>query len=313
MTRRDDLDQQLSAFLREGPADLPDPSFDAVRDRIEQTRQRAVIGSLGVPDMNKFLAIGLGTAAVVVAVLIGSNLLGGGSPPPGGAPSESAAPSEAEPSVAPSEVASSAGADRNLPEGPFVWFDPASPVDPDVDDGPPITVTIPASGWVYTDSSILWKGDEVDNLPESAFLWTSTTRGILVYGDPCRSADSLPDTPAATADEVIAALAAQPGRDASDPVGVTIGGYAASRLTLHVPDDAVFTDCDGGEYASYTLEGYEGAPWRWQQGPGQIDTYWVVDVDGAIVIMNGMYRPDTSAERIEEMRSIAESATFELP
>ena len=242
--------------------------------------------------------------AVVVLLLVGCQP---------GASSSSEPGSEPPASVAPSEAASSAGADRNLPEGPFVWFDPADPPSPDFDDGPPITVTIPASGWIFTDSSILWKGDEVDNLPESAFLWTSTTRGILVYGDPCQWVDSTPDTPATTAEEVIAALAAQAERDASDPVGVTIGGYAASRITLHVPEDAVFTDCDGGDFASYTLEGHEGAPWRWQQGPGQIDTYWVVDVDGAIVIINGMYRPDTSAERIEEMRSIAESATFELP
>jgi hypothetical protein len=242
-------------------------------------------------------------AAVAVLLLVGCQP---------GASSSSESGSEPPASVAPSEAAPSAGADGSLPVGPFLWFDPAAPLDPQ-DDGPPITVTIPASGWTFTDSSILWKGDEVDNLPESAFLWTSTTYGVLVYGDPCHWEDSKPETPATTADEVVAALAAQPSRDATDPVDVTIGGYPAHRITLHVPDDAVFTDCDGGhggDFASFTLEGSDG-PWREHQGPGQIDTFWVVDVDGAIVIINGMYRPDTSAERIEEMRSIAESATFE--
>ena len=37
-----DLDRQLSAFLADGPTELPDPSFDAVRDRMETTRQRVV-------------------------------------------------------------------------------------------------------------------------------------------------------------------------------------------------------------------------------------------------------------------------------
>ena len=134
----------------------------------------------------------------------------------------------------------------------------------------------------------------------------------MVYGDPCHWEDSTPDTPATTADEVIAALAAQPSRDATDPVDVTIGGYPAQRITLHVPEDAVFADCDRGEFASYTLEGLDGHV-RWHHGPGQIDTFWVVDVDGAIVITDAMYRPDTSAERIEEMRPIAESGAFELP
>ena len=52
---------------------------------------------------------------------------------------------------------------------------------------------------------------------------------------------------------------------------------------------------------------------RYHQGPGQIDELWIIDVDGAVVILDAMYRPDTSAELIAEMRSIAESATFELP
>ncbi len=123
--------QAASAFLREGPTDLPDPSFDAVRDRIEQTRQRAVIGSIGVPDMNKFLAVGLGVAAVVLAGYIGVQLLGG--PAPGGPPVETTSPVEsaAEPSTP---------ADGSLPEGPHA-------LSVNADGGLDITVTIAAPGW----------------------------------------------------------------------------------------------------------------------------------------------------------------------
>jgi hypothetical protein len=88
MTAPNDLDRQLQAFLTDGPTELPDPSFDAVRDRIETTRQRIVIGPWRFPDMNKLVPIGLGAAAVVVVILIGIQLLG---PPAsggvGGAPS----------------------------------------------------------------------------------------------------------------------------------------------------------------------------------------------------------------------------------
>ena len=99
MTTPRNHDGLIRTYLREDPvsgqAEVPDHVYNAIRDGIEQTRQRAVIGSMGVPDMNKFLAIGLGTAAVVAVLLIGSNLLGSGSPPPGDAPSPSVAPSEA--------------------------------------------------------------------------------------------------------------------------------------------------------------------------------------------------------------------------
>ena len=76
MNAQHDLDQQLSAFLREGPEELPNESFDAVRDRTEQTRQRVVIGPWRLPDMNKFVTYGLGAVAVVVLLFVGSQFFG---------------------------------------------------------------------------------------------------------------------------------------------------------------------------------------------------------------------------------------------
>jgi hypothetical protein len=82
MTAPHDLDRQLQAFLTDGPTELPDPSFDAVRDRIEITRQRVVIGPWRMPTMNKFVPAALGAAAVVAALVIAAQLLG--PPAPGG-------------------------------------------------------------------------------------------------------------------------------------------------------------------------------------------------------------------------------------
>jgi hypothetical protein len=100
------------------------------------------------------------------------------------------------------------------------------------------------------------------DLPESALLAMATTAGIVVYEDPCQWEYLVPDPPATTADQIAAALAAQPSRDASDPVEVTVGGYPGKEVTLHVPDDlrhvedGSFTDCYRGIYASYTPEGW---------------------------------------------------------
>ena len=247
--------------------------------------------------------MGVATAAVVlVALLVGSNLIG---PPPASAP-----PTAATPSVEASGV-------TNLPEGPLIWLDTTPvelPVDPQPpDDGPSITVTIPATGWSLSPEFLgLSKGDNADP-PEAAMLPTSTTAGLYVYSDPCRWASTKPDTPVTTVDEIVAAMADQPSRDTSEPVDVTVGGYRGKLITLRVPTGANLAACDEQNFATYAIDGGGDGPWRYHQGVGQIETFWVIDVDGAVVVIDAMYRPDTPAQLIDEMRAIAESATFEAP
>ena len=93
MTASRDPDRMIHAFLREDAGQLDDQVYDAVRAEIEQKRQRVVIGPWRVPTMSKLLPIGLGAAAVIAVLVIGSQLLGtpasGGV---GGAPSAAPSP-----------------------------------------------------------------------------------------------------------------------------------------------------------------------------------------------------------------------------
>lgn len=306
MTATRDLDRQLSAFLEEGPAELPDASFDAVRDRIEGTRQRAYVGPWRVPTVNKLVPIGLGAAAVVAVLVLASRFI---APPTAnvGGPATSPSPSP----QASASATAAPSATQGLPEGSHTIVDTGA-----IAGGPKITVAIPASGWTgVPDFGGLSKGPD-DDPPRSAMLlwsWPAGTK-FYVYGDPCKWKSTAPDDPATTVDEIVAALAAQASRDASDPVDVTVGGYAGKQITLHVPNDAptraeAFKDCDESTFASYGND--PAMPNRFHQGPGQVDEFWIVDVGGSIVIIDAMYRPDTPAAVIDEMRAIAESATFE--
>ncbi len=319
MTVHDDLDTELNSYLREGPTELPYESFDAVRDRMEQTSQRAVIGLWRVPDMNKFLAIGAGAAAVVVAVIIGAQLLGS----PGGIGADPTASATPEPTPEPTPLPSAAA---GLTQGPYL----ITGTDGANDGGPvQITVDIATPGWEeLLQFDALTKGDDGLDAPETVgaaligWAWPVGTE-FHVYGDPCQWSSTIPETPATTPDEIAAALEAQAQVDATAPIDVTVGGYTGKAITLTVPmsyevpgatREEKFADCTGSEFAYYGIEGDEGTlVMRNAQGPGQVDELWILDVDGSIVILNAVHSPATPADLVEELRAMAESATFEAP
>jgi hypothetical protein len=128
MTAHDDLDRQLNDLLRDGPTELPYQSFDAVRDRMEQTGQRVVIGPWRVPEMNKIVTIGLAAAAaVVLAVIVGAQLFGsprGGlgsqptaTPQPTASPEPSASPPTSAAPLTQSFTSTMHGISVSYPEG----------------------------------------------------------------------------------------------------------------------------------------------------------------------------------------------------
>jgi hypothetical protein len=316
MTAHDDLDRQLSAFLREGPTDLPDPSLDAVRDRTEQTRQRVVLGPWRVPDMNKFLAVGLGAVAVVALAVVGIGLLPRSEPGVGGTPSAAPSPVPS-PSPAPS-AGPSTTLWIGLPKGPFLVTGTHDPVQVNVD--------IASSGWSHVpEFDFVNKNDDGRDSPETvgaaliAWAWPAGTR-FSVYGDPCAWSTTIPATPATTPDEIAAGFATQAATDATAPVDVTVGGYSGKVVTLHVPmsyhqvpdvsREEEFAACDQGIFGYYGLEGGT-EPERNVQGPGQVDELWILDVNGSIVILDATYGPAAPPELVAELRTMAESATFE--
>lgn len=301
-----DVSRTIRSWLHEDRHEDASRIAGAVLDQVEATpRRRAGWPAWRTPAMNKF-AFGLGAAAVVVlGLFLGYQLLGSpggtGSGGPSATPEPTATP---EPSVATPTSTPQAG----LPLGPFAYNWPGLPAD-----APRITVTIAAPGWNEAGDGILIKGDDLANLPEAGIIsWSeSPGAGFYVYGDPCAWETTRPDEPATTVDEIVAALAAQATRDASEPVDVTVDGHAGKRITVHVPEDADSSSCEGGEWTMFGTEAEDFA--RYNQGPGQIDELWIIDVEGSIVIFDTMYRPDTPEELLEEMRSLVGSATFEIP
>jgi hypothetical protein len=267
---------------------------------------------------NNIVRVGLAAAAVVVIAIIAINLLPG-TPAPGGEPSVS-------PSAEPSEAAQSAEPSSwtGLQPGPFLVTGADDPVQ--------VTFEVASPGWSHSsENDFVYKDDDGLDPPESvgaallAWAWPAGTV-FNVYADPCLWRTTIPTTAATTPDQFAAALAAQAQIDATTPVDVNVGGYAGKATTVTVPmsyyiDETAtreeeFADCDEDEvgpvFGFYAAE-VETSPSRNAQGPGQIDELWILDVNGSIVILDATYGPEAPADLVDEMRAMAESATFESP
>jgi hypothetical protein len=261
MTAHDDLDRQLDAFLLDGPTRLPDSSFDAVRDRTEQTRQRVFIGPWRVSTLNKLVPIGLGAAAVIGVLFLGSQFIGSPSSNVGGPASQrpaSATPTAAAASVEPTT--------RPEPS-------PSQPVSP-----PPlnqsftstvhgISVSFP-EGWTPRAATEPW----TDRPGEAQFLHP----GFDVLKDPVRDGELflwITSRPIgeSTPEAWVAATAAAWECTTTDPIAVDgatglIGAEACHEVA------AVTTGSRGYEIGLYTPHSGEG------QADPSYDRAWFEEV-----------------------------------
>lgn len=179
---------------------------------------------------------------------------------------------------------------------------------------PQALVTVPA-GW----SSSTWfvSLDRDGEAMVAVSLWNVAQ----VYGHPCDWAGTLFD-PGPTASDLASALSERPLRNATTPVEVRLAGYAGMYLEWSVPTTIEFSqsgnpapsegcDADSGGTAFYSFTGRGDASNRYQQGPGQIDYLWILDIPGGRVVIDAYSMPGATDAEIAEMLEVVGSITFE--
>ncbi len=302
-----DVSRAIRSWLHEDRHEDASRVAGAVLDQIEATPGRRATWwpARRTQPMNRIVGFGLVAAAAVVALVVGLQLLSSPGANIGGPGVEPTATSTGEPTPDPTASPSAQG---GLPEGPWMIRNGKD------DDGktlhPPLTVTIPAPGWDGDEGGGIllkdWDG------PQGAGMIIFAQEEYLVFDDPCSWA-STPGTTVSTVDEFVAALAAQPSRDASEPVDVTVGGYAGKSITLHIPDDADLSQCDEGIFGSWDCGppgSTEPLACGFHGGPGETSTEYILDVDGVIMAWHTGYQADAPAEAAAELEAIVQSATF---
>ncbi|MBA2558114.1 MAG: hypothetical protein H0V12_12355 [Chloroflexi bacterium] len=145
----------------------------------------------------------------------------------------------------------------------------------------------------------------------------------LVYGHPCQWQGTL-FQPGPTVDDLAEALVDIPLRNATQPVDVTLDGYAGKYMEWSVPADietephgefTSFAGCDvvagDGDRAFESWTGKAGGSNRYQQAAGQLDRLWILDVEGTRLVIDAFEMPDATAAEREELTEVVESIRFE--
>jgi hypothetical protein len=298
MTAPRDPDRLIRAFLAEGQTELPDRAYDAVRDSIDHTRQRVVIGPWREPRMSNIARIALVAAAVLVVAVVGINFLPRSSGPGGGpAPTLSPSPS-------PSPVV--------LPDTGDLAPDTTYLIEKvDVTPGR-FTLSVPA-GWETISYAIIGKTDGGAKGPGAFRAALSPWIVASVYTDPCKWNTSATSSgrSGSPVDALANALSEQVGRNGSPPTDATIGGVSGKKVELSVPDDFDSLTCDGGDLKTWLNGGAGGGYGGYVYGPGQHNTVYIVDVNGELLVLDTMYLPTATAADKAELQAIVDSIRIE--
>ena len=302
MTAQRDPDQFVQSYLEAGLTELPDRAYDAVRSEIDKTRQRAVIGPWRLPLMNNLSRFAIAGAAILAVALAGVYFVPklGGIGGPGATPTLSPSPSPlaaaplTEGALAPgayyadeSRVNNVAGLTFTLPAG---WS--AGPV-------------LPPQGSLNEHPAIVYKDVE-----DPAGLWLESWTVDAIYPDICHwRGTGSPVGPAAG--DLVAALAAQTGREASTVSDVTLGGFPAKQIETVTPDqESAF--CDGGLFNFWPGVGpnteFTGLGTNMSN---ETVVIYAADVGGNRLVITASHLPGASAQDLAELDAIVESMQIE--
>jgi hypothetical protein len=153
-------------------------------------------------------------------------------------------------------------------------------------------------GWSGVDGSV-WLTDKEGRPPDGATFGFGP--GGSLFSEPC-GAPPPPDIEVEpTVDDFADALADHPLLDVTDPVDVALGGYAGKYVDLQIPSD--ISACP----TSY----FPWEPGIYAQGPGQRWHLWILDVDGARIVVLSTDYAGTSAQDRAELQAMVDSLQIE--
>jgi len=308
-----DVNRAIRSWLREDRHEDVSRIAGAVLDQVDTIPQRRATWwpARRTPVMNKIVTMGLGAAAVVVALFIGVQLF---SSPSGGVGSGATPTPEPTATPQPTEPPSPLPTPRSDPEGDLAPGIYAAHPLPAPKNSVTVTFTVP-EGWSALGNALVPAGDPDVGPPGGMGIQFDDV--TTLNGDPCDwsgTADDISVGPAV--DDLVDALLAQTAYEVSDPVDVTIGGYSGKRVDIVHPtepfagESSDAPECDDGNYRLWSTSVHGPHP-VYAQGPANGWQTNVLDVDGTRLVIVTMDFPGTSPADRAEMDAIIGSLVIE--
>jgi len=286
-----DTTRIVRSWLDEGVTALPDRVLDAVLDELPTTPQRRAMwwSARRLFHLNKALAFGVAAAAVVIVAILGYNFLMPVGPSLGG-PDETPTPTASP--VAWPALGTDLAAGTYLSDGP-------APVH--------AIMTVP-KGWIAC-------GTGLEEFSACSGPTVTSAIDVLivdnVVSDPCDGSRALLDPPVGNSvDDLVAALSNLAGFEATDPIDVTLDGFAGKEFELRAP---ALPACALGDRGLGTWTRAGGTNGTNGVGPGEVNLLRIVDVDGVRVMIAAAHQPVVSAHGIAELRTIFDSIHLIAP
>jgi hypothetical protein len=184
-------------------------------------------------------------------------------------------------------------------------------LDPDLDPSTPLHVTYELpDGWKS------WIGAAKPSPLGHVGVSISTISNVV--SDGCRDHSWVEPPIGPSVDDLATALAdLAPFRVTSPPRDVSMYGYRGQHLELTVPDlpfsEGYFEGCSGGQLKSWVaaIDTQPGDAYYGYTGPGYVEEFWLLDVDGTRLMIAAERSPKSPTEDLEELRSVLHSIEIE--
>lgn len=130
-----------------------------------------------------------------------------------------------------------------------------------------------------------------------------------IYADPCEGERGAVVTVGLEVNDLVDALAAQPGTVTTEPVETTIGGLPATHIDIEVPDGADLSACHLADYGPPGLQLWfsDRSDKYLVLMPGSTAGVNVIDVDGERQVFLTYRSADASDDDLDELQAILDS------